>query len=78
MRPGKCDVSHHYTKNTESVTAWCNKCGRTTQHAVSCGRVGRCTEHEAPKETRAERERRERREREAQKAAADVENLKLF
>lgn len=54
-------MTEHYTRNTESVTKWCNKCGRPTQFAVSCGRVGRCTEHEPPAETAKERKRREKR-----------------
>ena len=56
-------MTEHYTRNTESVTKWCNKCGRPTQFAVSCGRLGRCTEHEAPAETAKEKRRRERAER---------------
>ena len=34
----------HYTKNTVSVAQWCNFCRRQTQHTVSGGRVGLCTE----------------------------------
>jgi hypothetical protein len=44
-------VPEHYTRNTESVTAWCNHCGRPTQHAVSDGKRGRCTEHEVASKT---------------------------
>jgi hypothetical protein len=44
-------MAEHYTRGTESVTRWCNACGRPTQHAVSGGRVGRCMEHEAATET---------------------------
>jgi hypothetical protein len=58
-------MSWHYTKNTESVTQWCNTCGRPTQHAVSAGRLGGCTEHPAPAETKAQQKRREEREHEA-------------
>jgi hypothetical protein len=38
-------MTEHYTRNTESVTKWCNRCGKRTQHQVSDGRVGRCMEH---------------------------------
>jgi len=41
-------VSEHYTRNTESVTRWCNRCGRPTQHLVSAGRVGRCENDHHP------------------------------
>lgn len=40
-------MTEHYTKNTESVTHWCNRCGRPTDHKVSAGRLGRCMEHES-------------------------------
>ena len=40
-------MSEHYTKNTESVTHWCNRCGRMTDHRVSAGRLGLCMEHES-------------------------------
>ncbi|MBI3664473.1 MAG: hypothetical protein HY234_15670 [Acidobacteria bacterium] len=64
-------MSHHQTKATESVTAYCNRCGKRTQHAVSDGRQGRCTEHEAPDLTKRQIEKRLRRQREA-------ENPRLF
>jgi hypothetical protein len=41
-------VGEHYTRNTESVTAWCLKCHRNTQHRVDNGRKGPCLEHETP------------------------------
>lgn len=41
-------MSHHYTRSTESDTVWCDTCKRRTVHAVSDGRLGRCTEHAAP------------------------------
>ena len=58
-------MTEHYTANTESVTRWCNQCGRGTQHTVSGGRVGRCLEHDAPqfsKKQQAERQKIERRQ----------------
>lgn len=36
----------HYTRNTETATAWCNKCIRVTQHRVDGGRRGPCLEHQ--------------------------------
>lgn len=56
----------HYTRSTESVTKWCNRCARDTQHAVSAGRVGRCMEHDAPEFTKKQLRERERRETEKQ------------
>lgn len=41
-------MAEHYTRNTESVTAWCNKCQRFTEHRVDNGRKGPCMEHETP------------------------------
>lgn len=48
-------MSEHFTRTTESVTRWCKKCGRLTQFAVSNGRLGRCTEHEAAPESEAKK-----------------------
>lgn len=60
-------MSHHYTANTESVTQWCNKCQRATQHRVSAGRVGHCLEHNHHRKlTKKQEERQERLIREAQ------------
>ena len=64
-------MAEHYTSNTESVTRWCNHCGRPTQHTVSGGRVGRCLEHDAPTLSKAQRNRRE-------KADAEKKNPRLF
>jgi hypothetical protein len=46
-------MAEHYTRNTESVTAWCKKCSRMTTHRVDhppdslpgAGRLGPCLEH---------------------------------
>src|SRR6185437_3042630 len=46
-QPGDDSVTEHYTRNTESVLKWCNKCARLTVHKVSDGRAGRCSEHHA-------------------------------
>ncbi len=45
-------MTEHYTTNTESATRWCNHCGRFTQYSVTAGRLGRCTEHDAPAYTK--------------------------
>lgn len=58
-------MAEHYMRGTESVTAWCNRCNRGTQHAVSDGRRGRCLEHQTEGESKKQRAAREKREREA-------------
>lgn len=40
-------MPEHYTRNTVSVTVWCNVCQRTTEHRVDDGRRGPCLEHAA-------------------------------
>lgn len=35
-------MSQHYTRSTVSTAAWCNKCGKETQHIVSDRRLGYC------------------------------------
>ena len=37
-------MPHHFTKNTESVSRFCNTCRRVTMWSVSDGRLGRCQE----------------------------------
>lgn len=61
----------HYTKATESVTAWCNKCERTTTHAVSGHRIGRCMEHQAEGESKKQMSEKRKRE-------FDEKNPRLF
>ena len=56
----------HYTQNTEGAPRWCNVCARITVHAVSGGRIGRCTEHESPEFTEAQKKRRATQKREKQ------------
>lgn len=58
-------MTEHYTRNTESILKWCNRCDRLTVHAVSDGRVGRCTEHGPVGESKKQTAEREKREREA-------------
>jgi hypothetical protein len=50
-------MTEHYTRNTKSVTQWCNECGCPTRHAVSAGRVGRCRRHQAKVRPRKPRSR---------------------
>lgn len=59
-------MAEHYTRNTESVTEWCNRCWKYTQHSVSGGRIGRCMEHDAPLLSRRQKVARALREYEAQ------------
>jgi hypothetical protein len=60
-------MTEHYTRNTESVTAWCNQCARDTQHAVSDGRRGRCLEHAASEYSKKQLAERARRDEEAER-----------
>jgi hypothetical protein len=54
--------NQHYTQNTVSAAAWCNKCKRQTQHRVDVRRLGPCldciarleTEYQARKKARTE------------------------
>jgi hypothetical protein len=57
-------MKHHETKNTVSVSAWCNTCGRTTQHACSGKRRGHCLEHEAAGLSKKQEQARKKREQE--------------
>lgn len=41
-------MPEHYTRNTESVTAWCAKCQKMTTHRVDGGRRGPCLDPEHP------------------------------
>jgi len=58
-------MAEHYTKATESVLRWCNKCNCLTQHRVNSGRIGSCMEHQAAELSRKQQHERERREDEA-------------
>lgn len=64
-------MSEHYPRSTESVTLWCNHCGKPTQHKVSEGIAGRCMEHEAPEFSKKQLRERERREKEKQNPGFD-------
>ena len=41
-------MTEHYTRNTESATSWCKKCGRMTEHRVDDGRPGPCLDEKHP------------------------------
>jgi ribosomal protein L44E len=64
-------MSEHYTSNTLGCTAYCNRCGRFTAHAVSGNRKGRCTEHEARRLTHHQ-------QRDANRREAERRNPRLF
>lgn len=57
-------MGEHYPDASESVLAWCQKCGCTTKHAISGHKMTHCLEHVAPEETKTQRRRREKREHE--------------
>lgn len=69
-------MSHHETRNTLSVTAWCNTCRRQTQHAVHDRRRGTCLEHGAKGADETGRSRRQIED--AKKREEEERNLKLF
>lgn len=50
-------MSEHYTRSTVSVSSWCSKCQKFTQHRVDAGRKGPCLDCIE----RADREHAERR-----------------
>jgi len=35
-------MAEHYTRRTVSVSKYCSKCQKATQHRVDAGRVGPC------------------------------------
>ncbi|HEY1800050.1 MAG TPA: hypothetical protein VGG46_03865 [Terriglobales bacterium] len=37
-------MTEHYTRNTVSVSGYCSKCGKKTQHRVDGVRKGPCLE----------------------------------
>lgn len=41
-------MTEHFTRNTESATKWCKKCGRLTEHRVDNGRAGPCIDPKHP------------------------------
>jgi hypothetical protein len=41
-------MTEHFTRNTETATAWCAKCGRSTEHRIDDGRVGPCVDEKHP------------------------------
>jgi hypothetical protein len=41
-------MPEHYTRNTETATAWCAKCQRFTEHRVDGGRRGPCIDPKHP------------------------------
>ncbi len=67
-------MAEHYPRGTLECTAWCNVCGRLTQHRVDHpaagekggGRRGPCVEQEAPQATKKQQHAKDKREREKQ------------
>jgi hypothetical protein len=41
-------MSEHYTRNTETATAWCARCNRNTEHRIDDGRRGPCLDPNHP------------------------------
>jgi len=43
-------MTEHFTRNTETATAWCAKCRKNTEHRIDGGKVGPCldTNHPQP------------------------------
>jgi hypothetical protein len=37
-------MAKHYSSNTVSVSHWCNKCSKHTQHRIDNHRLGPCLE----------------------------------
>jgi ribosomal protein L44E len=64
-------MTEHYTEGTEYVLLWCNFCQRNTQHNVSGGRAGRCTEHAASGPSQKQKKQQE-------KATREKQNPSLF
>lgn len=64
-------MTEHFTQGTLGCLAWCNFCGRPTQHSVSAGRKGHCLEHEPALLSKKQIRDRARREEQAR-------NLTLF
>ncbi len=63
-------MSHHETRNTTAVLAWCPTCGKQTLHQVSDRRRGTCLEPHVSGLSKAQAQRKKAEERESQ-------NLKL-
>jgi hypothetical protein len=41
-------VTEHFPKSTLTATAWCAKCGRSTEHRVDGGKIGPCLDANHP------------------------------
>ena len=42
-------MTEHYSRSTVSVSAWCHRCGKPTEHAMKDTRLGACLQQ--PMET---------------------------
>lgn len=68
----------HYTKNTLEVTAYCNPCGKMTQHRVDDGRRGPCLECIKKREADNEVKRIQKGLEEEERLEREKRNPKLF
>jgi len=59
-------MSHHETRNTTAVLAWCPTCGKNTLHQVSDRRRGTCLEQHVSGLSKAQQQRKKAEEKEAQ------------
>ncbi len=68
----------HYTKGTLECTAYCNPCGKPTQHRVDGGRRGPCLECMKKREIQNQADRIKRGLEEEQQKEEAERNPKLF
>lgn len=59
-------MAEHFMRGAAECVAFCNTCMRSTKHAVSGGRRGRCMEHGPQGYSKAQIRRLEEQERERQ------------
>jgi ribosomal protein L44E len=59
-------MSHHETRNTTAVSAWCPTCQKITMHQVSDRRRGTCLESHVAGMTKAQERRKKQQELQAQ------------
>ncbi len=64
-------MSHHETRNTTAVLAWCPTCGKQTLHQVSDRRRGTCLNPHVAGLSKAQ----ERREKTEKKKEEEAQNL---
>ena len=72
------EMPEHYTKNTLECTAWCNRCGKFTQHRVDGGRRGPCLDCIAQREVESEAEHLRQEKAEEERKEQERQNPRLF